>query len=84
MSHQAFHCSEPASLRVSCLPLFLSILAYEVYFHTEPAEGDAVTQVLLDLSLKGSVCVCAEQLHLIFYPIMQCVFDLTFHFQCGE
>lgn len=51
MSHQAFHCSEPASLQVSCLPLFLSFLAYEVYYHTEPAEGAAVTQVLLNHSL---------------------------------
>ncbi|XP_039517098.1 nucleolar protein 9 isoform X2 [Pimephales promelas] len=41
---QAFHCSEPASLQVSCLPLFLSFLTYEVYYNTEPAEGDAVTQ----------------------------------------
>ncbi|XP_067308997.1 nucleolar protein 9 [Pseudorasbora parva] len=41
---QAFHCSEPASLQVSCLPLFLSFLAYEVYYNTETAEGDAVTQ----------------------------------------
>ncbi|XDV28345.1 hypothetical protein PO909_031679 [Leuciscus waleckii] len=41
---QAFHCSEPASLQVSCLPLFLSFLTYEVYYKTEPAEGDAVTQ----------------------------------------
>lgn len=64
MSHQAFHCSEPASLQVSCLPLFLSVLAYEVYYKTEPAEGDAVTQVLLNHSLRRaqSVC-CAEQLH---------------------
>ncbi|XP_051719945.1 nucleolar protein 9 [Ctenopharyngodon idella] len=41
---QAFHCSEPASLQVSCLPLFLSVLAHEVYYNTEAAEGAAVTQ----------------------------------------
>ncbi|XP_077078267.1 nucleolar protein 9 [Siphateles boraxobius] len=41
---QAFHCSEPASLQVSCLPLFLSFLTYEVYYNTETAEGDSVTQ----------------------------------------
>lgn len=40
---QAFHCSEPA-LQVSCLPLFLSFLTHEVYFNTETAEGDSVTQ----------------------------------------
>ncbi|RXN02385.1 nucleolar 9 [Labeo rohita] len=41
---QAFHCNEPASLQVSCLPLFLSLLTYEVYYSTEAAEGDAVKQ----------------------------------------
>ncbi|XP_016335308.1 nucleolar protein 9 [Sinocyclocheilus anshuiensis] len=54
---QAFHCSEPASLQVSCLPLFLSLLAYEVYYNTETAEGDAVTQPVqrrLSVSYHGS------------------------------
>ncbi|ROL51463.1 Nucleolar protein 9 [Anabarilius grahami] len=50
---QAFHCSEPATLQVSCLPLFLSFLAYEVYYHTKPAEGDAVTQ-----SSQQALSVC--------------------------
>ncbi|KAL1281149.1 hypothetical protein QQF64_015749 [Cirrhinus molitorella] len=48
---QAFHCSEPASLQVSCLPLFLSLLTYEVYYNTETAEGDAVTQPARSLSI---------------------------------
>ncbi|XP_016116245.1 nucleolar protein 9 [Sinocyclocheilus grahami] len=59
---QAFHCSEPASLQVSCLPLFLSLLAYEVYYNTETAEGDAVTQPVqrrLSVSYHGSRLVQA-------------------------
>lgn len=42
---QAFHCSEPGSRHASCLPLFLSLLTYEVYYQSEPAEGDTATQV---------------------------------------
>lgn len=59
---QAFHCSEPASLQVSCLPLFLSLLAYEVYYNTETAEGDALTQPVqrrLSVSYHGSRLVQA-------------------------
>lgn len=73
ISHQAFHCSEPASLQVSCLPLFLSLLAYEVYYNTETAEGDALTQVLLhtlvQLLLVSLHVYCVQ----CVYPTMQCV-----------
>ncbi|XP_073704533.1 nucleolar protein 9-like [Garra rufa] len=48
---QAFHCNEPASLQVSCLPLFLSLMTHEVYYNTETAEGDAVTQSVRSLSV---------------------------------
>ncbi|XP_030631098.1 nucleolar protein 9 [Chanos chanos] len=48
---EAFHCAKPASRHLSCLPLFLSLLAYEVYYNTETAEGDTVTQRPL-----GSIC----------------------------
>ncbi|XP_051557463.1 nucleolar protein 9 [Myxocyprinus asiaticus] len=56
---QAFHCSEPASRQVSCLPLFLSLLAYEVYYNTETAEGDTVTQRSLSICYHGSRLVQA-------------------------
>ncbi|XP_051990029.1 LOW QUALITY PROTEIN: nucleolar protein 9 [Xyrauchen texanus] len=56
---QAFHCSEPASRHVSCLPLFLSLLAYEVYYNTETAEGDTVTERSLSICYHGSRLVQA-------------------------
>ncbi|KAK7159932.1 hypothetical protein R3I94_006078 [Phoxinus phoxinus] len=60
---QAFHCSEPASLQVSCLPLFLSFLTYEVYFNTETAEGDSVTQASPQASPQAfSVCYHGSRL----------------------
>ncbi|XP_074545013.1 nucleolar protein 9 [Halichoeres trimaculatus] len=43
----AFHCAEPGSRHVSCLPLFMSLLTYDVYYHTEPAEGSTQTEVPL-------------------------------------
>ncbi|KAF4117920.1 nucleolar protein 9 [Onychostoma macrolepis] len=56
---QAFHCSDPAPLQVSCLPLFLSLLAYEVYYDTETAEGDALTQ---PVQRRLSVCYHGSRL----------------------
>lgn len=42
---QAFHCAEPGSRHVSCLPLFMSLLTYEVYYHCDTAEGNTSTEV---------------------------------------
>lgn len=42
---QAFHCAEPGSRHIRCLPLFMSLLAYEVYYHSDPAEGSTETEV---------------------------------------
>ncbi|XP_062843687.1 nucleolar protein 9 [Trichomycterus rosablanca] len=56
---QAFHCSEPASRHLSCLPLFLSLLTYEVYYNTEAAEGDAAPQRPLTICYHGSRLVQA-------------------------
>ncbi|XP_029436674.1 nucleolar protein 9 isoform X2 [Rhinatrema bivittatum] len=36
---EVFHCAEPASRRITCSPLFLSLLTYEVYYGKEEAEG---------------------------------------------
>lgn len=52
ISLQAFHCSEPSTRHLSCLPLFLSLLTYEVYYNTEAAEGDAAPQVQHTSRLK--------------------------------
>ncbi|MCJ8745197.1 hypothetical protein PDJAM_G00127460 [Pangasius djambal] len=56
---EAFHCSEPSTRHLSCLPLFLSLLTYEVYYNTEAAEGDAVPQRPLSICYHGSRLVQA-------------------------
>nr|XP_046264886.1 nucleolar protein 9 [Scatophagus argus] len=54
---RAFHCAEPGSRHVSCLPLFLSLLAYEVYYHSDTAEGSTQTEVPL-----SSICYHGSRL----------------------
>ncbi|XP_029381232.1 nucleolar protein 9 isoform X2 [Echeneis naucrates] len=53
----AFHCAEPGSRHVSCLPLFMSLLTYEVYYHSDTAEGSTQTQVPL-----SSICYHGSRL----------------------
>ncbi|XP_072524435.1 nucleolar protein 9 [Salminus brasiliensis] len=48
---QAFHCNQPVTRYVSCLPLFLSLLTYEVFYSLGPAEGDAAPQLQRPLSV---------------------------------
>ncbi|XP_041660321.1 nucleolar protein 9 [Cheilinus undulatus] len=56
----AFHCAEPGSRHVSCLPLFMSLLTYEVYYNTETAEGSTQTEVpLSSICYHGSLLVQA-------------------------
>ncbi|KAK5859610.1 hypothetical protein PBY51_021155 [Eleginops maclovinus] len=54
---QAFHCAEPGSRHVSCLPLFMSLITYEVYYHSETAEGNIQTEVPL-----SSICYHGSRL----------------------
>ncbi|XP_056600477.1 nucleolar protein 9 [Triplophysa dalaica] len=56
---KAFHCSDPASRHTSCLPLFLSLLAYEVHYQTETAGDATVTQHTLSICYHGSRLVQA-------------------------
>uniref|UniRef100_A0A4W6CTD3 PUM-HD domain-containing protein n=1 Tax=Lates calcarifer TaxID=8187 RepID=A0A4W6CTD3_LATCA len=53
----AFHCAEPGSRHVSCLPLFMSLLTYEVYYHSDTAEGATQTEVPL-----SSICYHGSRL----------------------
>ncbi|XP_034038467.1 nucleolar protein 9 [Thalassophryne amazonica] len=53
----AFHCAEPGSRHVACLPLFMSLLAYEVYYHSETAESNAKAEVPL-----SSICYHGSRL----------------------
>ncbi|XP_020509074.2 nucleolar protein 9 [Labrus bergylta] len=57
---RAFHCAEPGSRHVSCLPLFMSLLTYDVYYHSETAEGGTQTEVpLSSICYHGSLLVQA-------------------------
>ncbi|XP_034742645.1 nucleolar protein 9 [Etheostoma cragini] len=53
----AFHCAEPGSRHVSCLPLFMSLITYEVYYHSDTAEGNIQTEVPL-----SSICYHGSRL----------------------
>ncbi|XP_028988450.1 nucleolar protein 9 [Betta splendens] len=53
----AFHCAEPGSRHVTCLPLFMSLLTYEVYYHTDTAEGNTQPEVPL-----SSICYHGSRL----------------------
>ncbi|XP_070701234.1 nucleolar protein 9 [Pempheris klunzingeri] len=54
---RAFHCAEPGSRHVSCLPLFMSLLTYEVYYRSDTAEGSTQTEVPL-----SSICYHGSRL----------------------
>ncbi|KAK2868312.1 hypothetical protein Q7C36_000183 [Tachysurus vachellii] len=56
---EAFHCNEPSTRLLTCLPLFLSLLTYEVYYNPEAAEGGAVPQRPLSICYHGSRLVQA-------------------------
>ncbi|XP_035527299.1 nucleolar protein 9 [Morone saxatilis] len=53
----AFHCAEPGSRHVNCLPLFMSLITYEVYYHSDTAEGNTQTEVPL-----SSICYHGSRL----------------------
>ncbi|XP_014192702.1 nucleolar protein 9 [Haplochromis burtoni] len=56
----AFHCAEPGSRHVACLPLFMSLLTYEVYYHSDTAEGNISTEIpLTSICYHGSRLVQA-------------------------
>ncbi|XP_049603990.1 nucleolar protein 9 [Syngnathus scovelli] len=53
----AFHCAEPGSRHVHCLPLFMSLLTYDVYYQSDTAEGGVQTEVPL-----SSICYHGSRL----------------------
>ncbi|XP_072220104.1 nucleolar protein 9 [Leuresthes tenuis] len=56
----AFHCAEPGSRHDTCLPLFMSLLTYDVYYHSDTAEGAVNTEVpLTSICYHGSRLVQA-------------------------
>ncbi|XP_063803028.1 nucleolar protein 9 [Pseudophryne corroboree] len=59
---EAFHCAAPVSRRVACVPLFLSLLAYEVYYkieeEEEPSEHKENAEIKLEsVNYHGSLLV---------------------------
>ncbi|KAI4881676.1 hypothetical protein NFI96_031327 [Prochilodus magdalenae] len=56
---QAFHCDEPTTRHLSCLPLFLALLTYDVFYSSESPEGDAAPQRPLSICYHGSCLVQA-------------------------
>nr|XP_021506044.1 nucleolar protein 9 [Meriones unguiculatus] len=69
---EAFHCAEPSSRQVACVPLFASLLAYEVYYElmeeegAEPAEHQvemATTRALREVTVLGSLLLQ----HLLYF-----------------
>lgn len=69
---EAFHCAEPPSRQVACVPLFASLLAYEVYYElmeeegAEPAEHQAemaTTRALREVTVLGSLLLQ----HLLYF-----------------
>lgn len=41
---EAFHCAEPSSRQVACVPLFATLMAYEVYYGLVEEEGSEPTE----------------------------------------
>ncbi|XP_021165925.2 nucleolar protein 9 [Fundulus heteroclitus] len=67
----SFHCAEPGSRHVCCLPLFMSLLTYEVYYQSDSTEGSTQKEVpLTSMCYHGSLLVQAlakfkERSHLL-------------------
>lgn len=47
---EAFHCAEPPSRQVACVPLFASLLAYEVYYELMEEEGAVPTEHQVEMA----------------------------------
>ncbi|XP_004584778.2 nucleolar protein 9 [Ochotona princeps] len=62
---EAFHCAEPSSRQVACVPLFATLMAYEVYYGlveeeegsepTEHQEEAAAARALGEVTVLGSL-----------------------------
>ncbi|KAF5925761.1 hypothetical protein HPG69_002211 [Diceros bicornis minor] len=63
---EAFHCAEPSSRQVSCVPLFATLMAYEVYYGLMEEEGAvpaehqvemAAARALGEVTVLGSLLI---------------------------
>ncbi|XP_069805373.1 nucleolar protein 9 isoform X2 [Dendropsophus ebraccatus] len=81
---EAFHCATPASRRVTCVPLLLSLLTYETYYKIEEEEEEKPSEhkdnpdiKLQSVNYHGSVLVQ----HLLHYedpaPVLHSLGNMT-------
>nr|XP_008533658.1 PREDICTED: nucleolar protein 9 isoform X2 [Equus przewalskii] len=69
---EAFHCAEPSSRQVSCVPLFATLMAYEVYYGLMEDEGAVPAEHQVEMATAralGEVTVLGSLLlqHLLHF-----------------
>ncbi|XP_057577060.1 nucleolar protein 9 isoform X2 [Hippopotamus amphibius kiboko] len=69
---EAFHCAEPSSRQVACVPLFAALMAYEVYYGLAEEEGAVPTEHQVEVAVTrelGEVTVLGSLLlqHLLHF-----------------
>ncbi|XP_008707027.1 nucleolar protein 9 isoform X2 [Ursus maritimus] len=68
----AFHCAEPSSRQVACVPLFATLMAYEVYYGLLEEDGAVPAEHQVDMAMAralGDVTVLGSLLlqHLLHF-----------------
>lgn len=83
---EAFHCAEPSSRQVACVPLFATLMAYEVYYGLAEEEGAVPMEHQVEMATArdlGEVTVLGSLLlqHLLHFSrpclILQSLSALT-------
>lgn len=83
---EAFHCAEPSSRQVACVPLFAALMAYEVYYGLAEEEGAMPMEHQVEMAAArglGEVAVLGSLLlqHLLHFSspclILQSLSALT-------
>lgn len=69
---EAFHCAEPSSRQVACVPLFATLMAYEVYYGLVEEEGAVPAEHQVEMGTAralGEVTVLGSLLlqHLLYF-----------------
>ncbi|XP_024412133.2 nucleolar protein 9 isoform X2 [Desmodus rotundus] len=77
---EAFHCAEPSSRQVACVPLFATLMAYEVYYGLEEEEGSVPVEHQVEMATAralGEVTVLGSLLlqHLLHFSTPGLVFQ---------
>lgn len=70
---EAFHCAEPSSRQVACVPLFATLMTYEVYYGLMEEEGTVPLEHQVEMATAralGEVSVLGSLLlqHLLHFP----------------